>query len=454
MSRLTHYTRRHTREGGPLTAGAVRRFGFDRLAEMIGSSATGARITGTAFDSWATYLVENPVVMGAFLERVNMFRQIRFAFADLDGKLDGTARSLAVLRRPWPGGRSSHLLARMELDATRHGNAFIYRPPADPTRLYMWDPAHVSIIRDRVEDADGRLIGEETVGYMLTDPTNPSRPVVALAGNGELAHYMPIPDPRRPWRGMSWLEPGRRDVFADDLMTRHRLAYFERAATPNLIVKSAANLTDEQYEALEQRLDELHSGVENAYRTLILEGALEVDALGNSLHEATFSTTQDAGEGRIILASRVPAPLVGIQLGANPTYNNHSSARRQFADAWARPAWQDAVECLEAVVPVPPRFDRLWYTERHIAALQQDAADAAKIAQADAATMRTLIDGGFVPDSVTEAVQAGYDWGQLEHTGRVSVQLLEEGNLDEGSETPPADPFADDDDDDSTDGDD
>jgi hypothetical protein len=73
---------------------------------------------------------------------------------------------------------------------------------------------------------------------------------------------------------------------------------------------------------------------------------------------------------------------------------------------------------------------RLWYDDRDVSFLQEDVLDAAEIRGKDAQTMRTLVDGGFNPDSVIEAVTTG-DMGLLTHSGTLSVQLQPPG---EGTE--------------------
>jgi hypothetical protein len=65
---------------------------------------------------------------------------------------------------------------------------------------------------------------------------------------------------------------------------------------------------------------------------------------------------------------------------------------------------------------------RLWYDDRDVSFLQEDVLDNAEIRSKDATTMRTLVDGGFDPDSVIAAVTTG-DMTLLTHSGTLSVQL-------------------------------
>jgi hypothetical protein len=75
----------------------------------------------------------------------------------------------------------------------------------------------------------------------------------------------------------------------------------------------------------------------------------------------------------------------------------------------------------------PPPGSRLWYDARDVAFLRDDAQDVAAIQQAEATTIRTLIDAGHDPASVVSAVLAN-DWAALRHSGLFSVQLQTPGS--------------------------
>jgi hypothetical protein len=79
-----------------------------------------------------------------------------------------------------------------------------------------------------------------------------------------------------------------------------------------------------------------------------------------------------------------------------------------------------------------PRGAELWYNEPAIPFLQEDAKDAADIESVKAQTLRTLVDGGFEPESAIAAVDA-QDITLLAHTGKLSVQLQEPGTTPDGS---------------------
>ena len=62
--------------------------------------------------------------------------------------------------------------------------------------------------------------------------------------------------------------------------------------------------------------------------------------------------------------------------------------------------------------------------------LQEDVLDNAEISQRNAQSIRTLVDGGFDPDSVVQAIDTS-DLLLLRHSGNLSVQLQPAGTVTE-----------------------
>jgi hypothetical protein len=82
----------------------------------------------------------------------------------------------------------------------------------------------------------------------------------------------------------------------------------------------------------------------------------------------------------------------------------------------------------------PPPGSELWYDDRDIPALKDDVMDAAEVQAKNASAIRQLVDAGFEPSSVVDAVRAG-DLARLSHTGLYSVQL--QPPMPEGPEPEP-----------------
>lgn len=366
---------------------------------------------------------DNGIIWAAVIARVVLFSQARFVLRDrTSGELSQLPPRLRVLEEPWPNGTTAELLARIEQDTSLAGNYYINK--AAPNRLQRLRPDWVDIISN----------GREPIGYAYYEGGDrDKRPV--LLDVGDVAHGSPYPDPLKPFTGNSWLSSVVRDVLSDQAMNTHKLKFFENAATPNLLIKLNQVLDPEQKQQLQTALQQRHTGVANAWKTMVLEGGADAQVIGSQFEQMAFDAIQSAGENRIAVASRVPSIVLGIKEGADQaTYNNYGQAVRAFADHTMQHLWAHAAGVMGQIVEVPTGKE-LWFDTRHISALQADAMDEAKIRQTDAVTIRNLVDSGFEADSVISAVVNG-DFKTLKHSGLFSVQLQEAGST-EAEQTEP-----------------
>ena len=373
----------------------------------------------------------DPIVYTVVQTRLLAFSEVYFQWLGIQsdgqpGKLFGT-KELDILETPWINGTTGDLLAWMELDASFAGNAYIWR---DGDRLQRLRPDLVDIL---IGDSSGNQVpstalGAEVAGYVYypdgRDNGLGGKNDGVLLAPGEVAHYAPIPDPNAYARGMSWLQPVIREVSADQLMVEHRNNFFQNAATPNMIVKTGQNLTEEQRNLFERRMSAKHEGSRNAYKTMLLEGGADATVVGSDLSTA-FVSVQSAGENRITSAAGVPGIIAGLKAGLDAaTYSNYGQARRRFLDLTVRPLWRMAAGALATLVKSPSDA-RLWYDDRYVAALQEDAQDAANIAQTKATTVSTLVNAGFDPDAAAQAASTGLINTVVgHHSGLTSVQLV------------------------------
>ena len=373
---------------------------------------------------------DSGVVFAVMSVRALVFSGVRFQWQRLQNGRTGdlfSSADLAVLENPWPGGTTQDLLLRMELDGTLAGNSYWVRQGNELIRLR---PDWVQVIcMPRI--IGGQQVGVTKVGYAYWENGihNGRDPALFLAN--EVAHYAPMPDPLATYRGMSWLTPILREITSDKAMTSHRERFFRNAATPQLSVSLDKAVTREQFEAFIAKFEDSHRGVENAYKTLFLGGGADVKVIGTDFKQMDFKDVQGRGETLIAAAGGVPPVIVGLSEGlAAATYSNYSQARRRFADGTLHPLWMNAAGSLATLVRRPadlPRTSaRLWYDARENPFLLEDRRDAAEIEGRKAATIRQLIDAGFVPDTVVQAVERE-DMSVLRHSGLYSVQLQPPG---------------------------
>jgi hypothetical protein len=378
-----------------------------------------------------------PPAFSAQLVRSMVLSGARFTFrgrasANKARKTFGT-RALVPLESPWTNATTGQLIGRMEWHEGLAGNSYVTN--RTPGRLRVLRPDWVAIIfgsHQEPEDAatalDGEIIGYAYANGGLSAPGNGT-----LTGLGnrvmtllpdEIAHFAPNPDPEGAEIGMSWITPAIRDIQTDRAATEHKIQFFKRGATPNLVVKGIPATTQNQFDELVNMMEARHAGVANAYRTLYLTAGADATVVGTNFRDMDLKSIQGAGETRISALSRVPAPVLGISeglAGSSLNAGNFGMARRIFADTWIYPTLQDLAASLSPMVQVPNDAE-LWFETSDMPILREDAKDAADIEQIKQTTIVGYVREGFTPESAVAAVNA-QDITLLKHSGLTSVQL-------------------------------
>jgi phage portal protein BeeE len=375
------------------------------LTSTYGSSNNEAVLPQVT--AWAQQVnASDAVVFAAIVARMQLLSEATFKFqAAKDGHLFGDER-LTILERPWPGGTAGELLARMEQDVSVTGNAYLWSVPGED-RLVRLRPDWVTIVSEIVAVPGGGLYRDVT-GYWVEPPKS-----VLDQGKGqfyaaaEVAHWAPICDPAANFRGMSWLTPVYRDVNADSAMITHKIKYFQNNASPNILIRYSQKLNPGTIDSIRERMQARYGGVDNAFKTLVLDQGADLTVVGNSLAEIDFANVAQAGAERILADARVPPLVVGLEpiKGAGKSYE---SVMRHFGDTWARPQWRSLCAALEAIVPgLPSPGQRLWIDTGDIAALQDGEQVRAQVSLIRMQALLTAVQAGYTRDSAVAAVDAG-----------------------------------------------
>lgn len=365
---------------------------------------------------------------------------------------------LALLERPWPGGTTSNLIARMDQDGCLAGNNYyttaddngkigrasrngpnrrIVRMRPDWTTIVIYSPTGNPWGLDA--RIGGYLYEPRPLVHSVAGVVDPPSAGATLLMPYEVSHFTPHPDPEARFRGMSPLTPLIREVQADSQSTIHKQAFLKNAATPNLVIKFDRDTSEDAFEEFVELFRSTHQGSANAYKTLFLTGGADVTPVGVDFKQLDFANTVGKGESRLASAFGVPPSWVGFSeglSGSSLNAGNFSAARDRFADGTIRPWWRDAAASLEVLVERPDGGASLWYDDRDIAFLRKDESDQAKIRAAEAQTIRQLIDAGYTATSVVAAVNA-QDWSLLVHSGLYSVQLQPANQQPQESQQPP-----------------
>ncbi|NJP24447.1 phage portal protein [Microbispora sp. SCL1-1] len=384
----------------------------------------------------------NGPIFALMMVRQLVFSEARFMFRRRrDGRPGGlfATPDLRLLEQPWPNGTTGDLLSRVIQDADLAGNAYVTKLDG---RLRRLRPDWVTIVMASESEPElfGDALDAELLGYWYSPRRAGARKDYFLLPD-QVAHFAPIPDPAAHWRGMSWITPVLQEISGDLAATKHKLSQFRNGATPTMVVRLDASVTPDMFKRFKALMDDQHKGADNAGKTLYLGGGADVTPLTFDLQRLDFRHVQGAGESRLASAAGVPPIIVGFSeglSGSSLNAGNYGSAKRRFVDATMRPLWRNVAGSLATLVPVPSDAE-LWWDDRDIAFLREDARDRADIEHTKASTIRQLVDAGYTPESVVAAVEAE-DMTLLEHSGLYSVQLQPAGRVEGArSDQPPGD---------------
>ncbi len=368
----------------------------------------------------------NGIVFTCVMVRHMVFSEARFLWREYnDGKPSRlfSTPELGLLARPFPGGTTGELLARMEQDNSIAGNAYVVRVEGDgPTRLRRLRPDWVRIVTGTPTD-DVFDYRAKVVGYIYHPKGGrvPSTPTFFTVD--QVAHWSPIPDPAAQWRGISWITSVLDDIAGDKSAAAHKKKFFDRGAVTGLTISYDSSISLKDFKEYVKLIDAQHSGGENAYRTMHLGGGADPKMLGNNLRQLDFKSVIGASETRIAAASGLGAVMAQFSeglAGSSLNVGNFTAARKRSETVLFRPLWRTAAAALESVVK-PPAGAHLWYDTSDVAFLRDDALEEAGIKAKNASTVETLWRTGFTPETVVEAVATG-DFSLLVHTGVESVQ--------------------------------
>ena len=413
----------------PFAPGELMNFGGRLYPLNLNQTLVGTKEEiGQSFGGYVSGAYQgNGIVFACLNARMSLFKQATFMYRRLQSGTPGelwSAPALDILRTPWTNGTTGDLLARMIQDADLSGNSFNARRPSRIVRLR---PDWTVIMHGSDNDANVGMWDPdaELLGYWYRPGGPEGGQAWRFYQSQEIAHFAPIPDPLAPARGMSWLTPLLREIEADSAATSHKLMYFRNGATPNLVVTGVPAATPEAYQAWVDKFAGKHDNAQGkAYKTMYLSGAVDAKVVGSDLAQVDFKVTQGAGETRIAAAAGVPPIVVGLSeglQGSSLNAGNYQAAMRRFADLTGRSLWQDAAGALATIVPKQSASE-LWYDDRYIPALKDDIMSTAEVQAKQAQAIRQYVDAGFEPDSVVDAVNAGY-LKRLKHSGLYSVQL-------------------------------
>jgi hypothetical protein len=399
------------------------------------------------FESWVERFHRNTsIVSSAVHQRALLVSQFYPGWQNQNNELDVSNRNLRLLNEPHALTRNQFFY-RMELDASYSGSAYVVN---DGGRARVLSPAHcMTILGSRFDPGwDGETTSgvpfDAEVVYLLYTPQGIHGPASEwqVFERPDFVIWSPEPDPVYFWKGISWVQAVAQEVIADGQATDHQQKFFENAATPSVVALMDPSKTPQETEEFARVFNKKFAGHRNAYKSWFLGGGTDVKVIGSTLESLSLRDLTGGLENRVAVRSRIPNVILGGReglSGSSLNTGNYNSARRMLADGWLAPHMDGLAATLEDLFPEQRGRWLTWDRER-VLFLQEDVQQQADVVSSKAATMRTLIDGGFDPDTVVDAVASG-KLERLRHSGKLSVQLQppDQGSFDE-DESPDPEP--------------
>jgi len=173
--------------------------------------------------------------------------------------------------------------------------------------------------------------------------------------------FLKYPDPVRPFRGKGTLEASVTTFDMDEQAEKYNLKFFSNSATPNSVLKTDKKLSKESIRKLRNEINRKHVGIDNAQKTLILEGGLDWKPMALSQREMDFIETMRFTRDKILAIFRVPRTVLGITEDVNRA--NAEASDFVFAKRTVKPKMQKLIEMLnEFLVPMFDEAGNLFLT--------------------------------------------------------------------------------------------
>jgi HK97 family phage portal protein len=149
------------------------------------------------------------------------------------------------------------------------------------------------------------------------------------------------PDPNGGYTGTAPMAVALRELGIENASTDFLKAFFDRGALPVYgIIPKHAPRSQEEGDAIMERLVDRYGGAINSARPMLLTGIESIEKLGMNFDEMAYPQLRALAETHICTAFRVPPILIGIQAGLDKsTYSNYEQARRNYYEDVITPLW-------------------------------------------------------------------------------------------------------------------
>lgn len=124
------------------------------------------------------------------------------------------------------------------------------------------------------------------------------------------------PDPKNPKEGRGVVTAAASAIDIDEKAKEYNQQFYANSARPSIVVETAEELTAKERKRFEQQFNDRHTGVDSAFKPLIIEGGKVTFGMLTQ-KEMDFLETRKFTKTEIFAMFKIPEALVGITASFN-----------------------------------------------------------------------------------------------------------------------------------------
>ena len=168
-------------------------------------------------------------------------------------------------------------------------------------------------------------------------------------------------DPNNPLRGKGPLQAAAMTYDLDNYAEKWNTQFFRNSASPAGAFKINKPISKEVRKRLEAKIKEMYEGVDNAHKTMILEGDVDFKQISLSQKDMDFINQQTYSRDKLLAIFRVPRTVIGITDDVNRA--NAEASDYVFANRTIKPKMRRFVEQLnEFYLPLFAGTEQMFFT--------------------------------------------------------------------------------------------
>lgn len=219
---------------------------------------------------------------------------------------------LEILHRPNPFMTKREFITLLQIYRLLTGESPIRIKKTNGVISELWpiDPLSLTPIIGKTGDGF-----EMIVKYELRDSTNGQLKIISLKPDEVI--FIKNMNPRSVWRGYGVVEAAQKSIDTLHYSEQYNLNFFKNSAVPFMVLYTDQKLSDQTLERLKNSWKSSYQGVDNAFKTAILEAGLKVEKLQATSKDMDFIEQQRFLRDKLMAMFKTTKIALGITEDVN-----------------------------------------------------------------------------------------------------------------------------------------